>query len=107
MPGSIVTTWPASSVSADTVPQAVSELVAEALLRNRLARKRVRLDAGHTRPDAFAGAHLRLEAHVEGPTQPVGERTGREGACAVAAVAVDPHAPVDGDERTRLDNSVG
>ena len=78
MPGSIVTTLPASSMSvdsrerrgaswmddADAVAEAVAEVVAVAGGRDHVARDRVGLDAGHPGPDPVDRGELRLEADV-------------------------------------------
>src|SRR6478752_4902347 len=49
---------------ADPVPEPVAEVLAEAGVRDRCARKVVRLDPGHPRLDVRARALLRLEADV-------------------------------------------
>ncbi len=89
------------------MPEAVAEGLAEPGRLDRIAREGVRLHAGQPGLDVRARMLLRVEAHVVGLAQAIGQPAGREGARAVAAVPVDANAPVDGDERAAVDDLVG
>ena len=91
---------------ADAVPEAVAEAVAVAGRLDHVPGEAIRLDARHAGLDPRDGGELRLEADVVDPAQPPRQLAGRERAGAVGAVAVEPGAPVDGDERSRLDEVV-
>ena len=92
---------------ADAVAEAVAEVLAETGGLDRIAGERIGFDAGEPRLDVRAGALLRGQADVVGLPQAAGHPARRERARAVAAVAVDPHPPVDRDERAALDDLVG
>src|SRR6478735_1336274 len=95
-------------VEADAVAEAVPEELAEVGGGDRLARERVRLDAGESRLDARDRALLRVEAYAVGLSQAVRQAAARrERPRAVAVVAVDAHTPVDRDQRPLLDQRVG
>ncbi len=90
----------------DTVAEPVPELGAETGGHDRVASQRVRLDTGHSRLDPVAGPQLGCQADLVGLAQARRQVAGRERPGAVADVAVDAHAPVDGHERVPLDDLV-
>src|SRR5262249_54708239 len=91
---------------ADAVAQAVAEVPTEPGGGDRVPREGIRLDARHPPLDARAGPLLRLETHVVGLAQRPWKPARGHGARAVAAVAVDARAPVDGDERAAVDDAI-
>ena len=113
MPGSTVTTLPASRTlvdswrqarilvddEADAVPQAVAERVPVAGRVDPVARARSRLPARTRRPNCLERRELRVETHLVRVLQLVREAPGGERPRAVRAVAVDHAARVD-DQRS-------
>ncbi len=78
----------------DAVAEPVAEVPAEAGGLDRLARERVGLDAGQPGLDPGDRSLLRREADVVDLAELLRQdAAGREGAGAVAAVAVDPRRP--------------
>ena len=120
MPGSIVRTLPARSVSPDSVERRGASWTSSPtpcpspwpkFSPKPAAVDRSRASSSASTPvmprlDVRARALLRLEADVVGLAQPVGQPAGGERARAIAAVAVDAHAPVDRDERAAIDDPV-
>ena len=110
MPGSIVTTAPTGSVplgrgaqpgrlmhlQPQAVPQRMPEGVAEPARRQQLPGQRVRLAAGHARPNVLAGPELR-RAHrlVDRPLPLVGPAAHDDRARQVRAVAVQLGPEID------------
>ena len=120
MPGSIVTMCPAASVSVDSVERRGASCTSRPtpwpspwpkFSPNPAAAIGSRASASASTPVSpawmlVARVLLRLEADVVRLAQPLGQPAGRERARAVAAVAVDANAPVDGDERAAVDDLV-
>ena len=122
MPGSIVTQWPTSSVSVDSVERRGASCTARPtpwpspwpkLSPKPAAVIGSRAIASASMPVIPAlipatACQLRVETDVVCPAELVGQRpAGRERPRAVAVVAVDLRAPVDRHERALLDDRLG
>src|SRR6266571_727585 len=107
MPGSIVTTLPAASVSDESVPEPVAECGGEGTVLDDAPSGRVRVHPAHAGARPCEPDLLRLEADGVGLLQLVREQAGRERARVVGEVAVDRAAGVDHDGLTRRDRAAG